>query len=201
MNIQIGKVYLNKTFKYLIPCLKVYGDTFQAKLSTVHKLAFGIHDCYFDGTKMEEKKLIYMLCDKAYQKAKFLNFLNYVQHQDYYETDYPYDDMLHGRKHMIVLKIPEEHINAYDAFREGRYSEMYSSADIDKLFDMKVHPIREVAIAIMTKEKIMKQLFRDKLNTSLGTTITLKDINDENMELDFPLEKKKEFFNYKESDV
>lgn len=44
MRIQLGTIYYNKTKKYLLPCLKSYGEDFENKINNLFKLAIGIGD-------------------------------------------------------------------------------------------------------------------------------------------------------------
>ena len=52
MEIEIGKFYVNKTWKYLLPCMKDYGSTFTAKMSSVFKLGFGIGDSLLENKEI-----------------------------------------------------------------------------------------------------------------------------------------------------
>jgi hypothetical protein len=194
MQIQLGTLYVNKTFKYLVPCLKLYGETFVTKLNSVFNLAFGIHDSVLDGTEFEGQKLIYILSDKLHQAAKFQNFLNYTKHQPYYVMDYAYDDIEKGRKHMIVVKFPEDLFEAYDKFIEGKYSKMYTKDEISMFF-RKEGESKDV----ITRNIKMIPVFIERIKESFGDTteITKKEILNEAMEFDFPPERQKEFFNYK----
>lgn len=195
MDIKIGHLYRNKTFTYLVPCLSEYGETFRAKLNSIFNLAFGIHDCILDGTIFEKQRLFYILCDKLYQPAKFQNFLNYIKAKEYFVTDYAFDDMEHGRKHMVVIKCPEGMSYAYDMFNESKYSLMYLDSQIDSLFTNE--QIRD----ILKRKKTLAGKFAIKVNSLYNTSLTAKDIIEEDMELDLPLKEEEEFFNYKASRV
>lgn len=192
MQINLGTIYVNKTYKYLLPCLRLHGPTFVAKLNSIFNLAFGIHDSLLDGTDFEQQKVIYILSDKLYQPAKFQNFLNYIKNQEYYVTDYAYDDIEKGRKHMVVIKFPESHIDVYDKFIEGKYSKMYCKNELERFF-----PKDSEAKNVLTKSLSIRDIFIKKINESFGTSLTAKDLKNEGMEYDFPPEKQKEFFNYK----
>lgn len=198
MQIQLGTLYVNKTSKYLLPCLKLYGDTFITKLNSVFNLAFGLHDGVLDGTDFEPQKLIYILSDKLHQPAKFQNFLNYVKHQNYYVMDYAFDDIETGRKHMLVIKFPESHYHSYDKFIEGKYSKMYTKEEIDKFF------IRESEVKqVITRDSRMIPIFIERIKESFGKTTEIfkEDLIENDVEYDFPPEQQKEFFNYKNLEV
>ena len=192
MQIQLGVIYVNKTFKYLIPCLKLYGNTFVTKLNSIFNLAFGLHDAFLDGTEYENQKLIYILSDKMYQPAKFQQFLNYVKHQNYYVMDYAFDDQEKGRQHMIVIKFPESHFNVYDKFIDGKYSDMYTTNEILHFFTKEGE-----SKDVINKAPSMKPVLIERIFNSFGTVITEKDITVYGMEYDFPPEMQKEIFNYK----
>lgn len=195
MDIRVGELYVNKTLVYLLPCLYDYGETFKVKLNSIFNLGFGIHDAYMDGTPYEKQRLFYILCDKLYQPAKFMNFLNYLKSKEYYVKDYPYDDLENGRKHMIAIKFPEARNDAYDKFVIGKYSEMYNSDDIHQFFG------NSDILDILTKSKKRVPDFVIFLNNKYGTTLTEKDVIEESMELDLPYKKEEEIFNYKVSKV
>lgn len=192
MHIQLGTLYVNKTLKYLLPCLKLYGESFIVKLNSVFNLAFGLHDSVLDGTEYEGQKLIYILSDKFYQPAKFQNFLNYVKHQPYYVMDYAFDDIEKGRQHMLVIKFPDTHHDVYDKFIEGKYSKMYTKDEIRTFFSKESE-----AKDVITRSSSIRPAFIEKIYNSFNTRITETDIITYGMEYDFPPEMQKEFFNYK----
>lgn len=191
MDIKIGHLYKNKTFTYLIPCLVLYGETFRTKLNSIFNLGFGIHDCLLDGTTFENQRLIYILCDKLYQPAKFQNFLNYLKTKPYYVMDYAYDDIESGRKHMVVIRCPEQMNHAYDMFNESKYSLMYLDNQIDTFITGE--QIRKV----LKKDSSLADKFARELNSIYRTTLTSADVIDGKMELELPLTKEQEYFNYR----
>lgn len=197
MQIEIGKLYINKTYKYLLPALKVYGPTFQTKVNSIFNLAFGIHDIVLDGTPFETQRAVYMLCDKLYQPAKFDNFLNYIKHQEYYITDYAYDDLENGRKHMVVISFPEKYADIYDKFLEGKYSKMYCNDEVAYFFP----DVDLEARGVIKRTPKMAEIFIQKVYNSFGTRLTPRDLKIEGMEYDFPPEKVKEIFNFEPRNV
>ena len=62
MHIEIGKYYVNKTRRFLLPCLKGHGEDFVSKYNSVFKLAVAIHDTLLDHSKKSEGRSIYILC-------------------------------------------------------------------------------------------------------------------------------------------
>jgi hypothetical protein len=190
MQIEIGKYYINKTWKYLLPCLKSYGSTFTAKYNSLFKLAVGIHDGLLDGTEYENKRLIYILIDKRYKPKIATNIMLWLRYQPYVLTDYAFDDLEEGRKHMFVLEIPKEHNDTYDEFIKGNYSKMYSNDDIEKL------AFKPDVKDVLNRTENAYQDFIKKVKLSFGTDLKKTDLI--GAELDFPIEKNKEMFNYRE---
>jgi len=192
MQIKIGQYYVNKTWKYLLPCLKDYGITFESKYNSLFKFAAGIHDTALDGSDLENQKLIYVLIDKKYKPKITYNIMDYMDNQDFCIANYAFDDLEEGRKHMFIFEIPEKYHDAYDEFLKGRYSSMYTPDEIQRLFPSETSEARQV---FDRTDEAIDRMIRNVKN-SFGTTITKKDLV--GAELDFPIEKVKEIFNYKE---
>jgi hypothetical protein len=191
MQIEIGKHYVNKTWKYLRPCLRSYGPTFKVKFDGLFKLAVGIHDSLLDGTSFEDRKLFYILFNRNYKPVHYSAFMHWVSHQEYYVIDYAMDDALTGYQHMLVLEFPEKYVKAYDFFIKGRYSLMYNLQEQEMLFEKE-----DAAKEILNKTKVARLNFVELVNKSFRSDITELDLLHETAEMDFPFEKNKEYFNY-----
>lgn len=186
-----NSIVKNKTYKYLAPSFRVFGDTFVAKFNSVHKLAIGIHDCILDGTEFEGQPLVYVLLDKWYRPPIFKDFINWIQYQDYFVHQYAYDDLLTGRRHMVVLRYPQKYEDIYYKFTQGKYSQMYSKQELRRIFEG--HP----AYDVLNRSPKARVEFTERLNTKYHTTILPSELIGEGLEYDFPLDKREEFFNYK----
>lgn len=199
MNIKIGEIYNNRTFRYLLPCLRGYGPTFISKLGSVFKLGVGIGDEYLDREDLKQERLLFILIDKKYRPAFFDSFINYLRLQKFYVTDYPFDDILLGRKHMIVIEIPSQYYQSYDYFIEGKYSHMYLKKELDIIYSdnlLATNSIWRDSKLVLLRHKSLIDPFIKKIKERFGSelTITREDLVD--AELDFPIDKKQEIFNY-----
>ena len=174
MKLQLDKITMNKTGKFLTPCLKKYGVEFTQKLSKVFKLAYGIGDMLIN--KSYEKH-IFILCDTSKCTSFFEDFLEYFQAQDYYEDDYAADHILYGKYHMLVIKIPEEFLDRLPLFQEGKYSKMYSKEEIKEL--------HEEARLVVIKDKNYRFEFVKKVNEYFGSDLKEKELA-EDAELEIP---------------
>ena len=135
MHIEIGKYYVNKTWRFLLPCLRGHGDVFVRKFNPIFKLAVGIHDTLVDGSKISKGRNIYILCDKLTQERLYNEFIEWIRCQNYYVGDYcPDSEIIDSRKQMIVINIPEMFNDAYDNFLQGNYSVMYLDNELKALF-------------------------------------------------------------------
>lgn len=189
MQIEIGKYYVNKTWKYLMPCLKSYGPTFTAKFNCLFKLAVAIDDYALDD-RFKGKKVIYVMFDKKYKEHITNNVLEWFRYQEFVLLDYPYDDLQTGRKHVLVIEIPELMHDAYDFFTDSKYSLMYTQADIDYLFSN----VDKSTVDVLNREQAAYDEFMLKVKRNFGTELKKSDLW--GAELDFPIEKYKEIFNY-----
>jgi len=198
MHIEIGKYYVNKTWRFLLPCLRGHGDVFIKKFNPIFKLAVGIHDTLTDGSSISNGRSIYILCDKLTNKVNFDEFLDWVKYQEYYIADYcPDSEILKSRKHMIVLSVPEMFNDAYDHFLQGNYSLMYLEQELKLLFS---NNTRKKEYDILSRNPQIINDFVKEVNEEFGTNV--KSDSFKNSELELPLKKTEEIFNCcKDSDT
>lgn len=189
MNIEIGKYYDNKTWRFLLPCLKGHGDIFINRFNTVFKLAVGIHDTLLDGSYLSEGRNLYILCNKDYQKKNFSNFINWMQYKSYYKGDYcPDANFKTTKKHMLIIKVPKTFNNAYDYFLKSEYSKMYSEEELSSLFSVNTKEYQ-----VLSKSIIALPNFVKKVNKRFDVNMNPNIFKDKELEL--PLERHQEIFN------
>jgi hypothetical protein len=182
INIQLGKITINKTARFIKPCLRYYGEECVKKLSSVFKLAYGINDVNLN---KEYNHHIFILVDTKKCTNKFIEVIEWVRTQEYYENDYAVDNLLHGRLHMIVIKLPD--IIDLSLFLSGKYSQMYNDEEIlDSLTDDDK--------AIIIKDENYKIKFVEKVNEYFKSNLKLEELKEE-AELELPPNiDEKEFF-------
>jgi hypothetical protein len=203
MKIQVGEIlmdevtnqrifYPNKTKKYLLPCLKQYGDVFISKLSNVFKVAVGIGDVITDNHGFKHEKHIFILLDSTVATAFFIKFLAWVKDQPMYEDDYVFGNTQKSNYHMIVLKFPETFYEAFDNFKQSKYSQMFSQETIDGFF----HKFPTVK-KILVKDHNYRLNFTKKLNKKYDLE-GIYQIKPEEWEgeLDFPIDEEEIFNNH-----
>lgn len=194
MEIELGKLYINRTAKYLVPGLGFYGPVLKTKLNLVFKLAFGINDTLLEGSHLEGQKNIFILVDKLVRPELFQNFMDWVKHQEYYVTDYAYDAIMesNSRKHMVVLSYPPSMEDCYDKFLIGRYSKMYTKEELTKYF---AEETKAEARGVFQKTALAKSNFVSLIKETFGTQLEPKDFSVGSWEFDLPPNSKEEFFN------
>ena len=191
MQIEIGKYYVNKTWRFLLPCLRGHGDIFVSKFNPVFKLAVGIHDTLLDNSKKSDGRSIYILCDKFTNRIAFDEFLDWIKYQDSYIGDYcPDSEILKSRKHVIVISIPEVYNDAYDNFLQGNYSLMYLEQDLKLLFSSST---KQKEYDILSRNPKIIEEFTKVVNKEFKTNAVIDDFK--NAELELPLKKTEEIFN------
>ena len=105
IKVQIGTVQMNKTSRFVKPCLRLYGEDFIKKLNSIYKLAYGVGDMFIN---KEYSQHIFILIDTKKCINHWITSLDWVRQQEYYEDDYAFDDLVTGRLHMLVIKLPDE---------------------------------------------------------------------------------------------
>lgn len=192
MEIVIGTTYVNRTYSYLRPALKMLGPTFVTKFNSFFKIAYGLHDTFLDGTPIENQRTIFVLIDTFFNANITKDSLNWMKNQEYYIADYPYDGF-DGRLTMLILEFPPKLGDIYDKFLEGKYSYMYTYSEIEDLFTPD-----NPAVGILTRRKDAREKFVARVNEIFNTTVSVEDYRGEGIQYDFPPIQKEEFFNYKE---
>lgn len=196
---------INRTWKYLYPCLLGHGDELKDYLNSLFKIAIGIGDVLYGDA--EDTLFILVnsnasfLSEKGREKYRknFEVFLEWLQDQDFYIDDYMYDDKT---SHMVLIKVPEKYSQSYSKFKSSKYSEMYSEKDIKNLFkivelqDKKLEQTRNERTfqlrEILTKSKNYLPYFVEEVNERFDTLITKEDFKD--AELDFNINFEEEVF-------
>ena len=208
MQIQSGKLYENKTWKYLYPCLKHYGPELYQHLSGFFKIAVGVKD---KNNPIKENEInIYILFDtniimindrdiSAY-KAKFNTFLNWIKYQPFYTDDYIYE----GNLHMVVIKLPNKHKETYKKFVQGLYSEMYTEVERNEYFrflnltnkekEKEMNDKISHTRGVLSKSSNLLLPFVSRINNEFNTHLSVEELK--HIELDFPPKLQEEIFNY-----
>lgn len=190
MNIEIGKIYVNQTLNYLFPCLVDHGAVFENKINSVFKLAVGIHDTLLDAADHVEGQNVYILIDAKHQPGYYKAFTDWVRIQSFYVDDYWFDaNLMHARKHMFILSIPERHKQAYVHFLRSEYSKMYDREDRKRFFYDKN---RRELYDILEKNESAKVAYCQKVNEAFDTDMSASEVIGE---CDFPLIKEENIFN------
>jgi hypothetical protein len=192
MKLQVGKILLNRTKKYLTPCIREYGQEFEKRMNGVVKVAIGIGDIITIKSGIRFEKHIFILIDTSPKpqgtgKREFKKFLDWLRDEMMYEDDYVFDDVRKGHLHMVVIKLPEKYYYTYETFRMSQFSKMYDKEDLDKFFNKRPE-IKKVLI----KDHSYRIEFVKSLNEMFGTTVDPEEFEGE---LDMPLRKEDEIFN------
>lgn len=195
MDFHLGKIsmtprktmVLNKTRKYLFPILKEYGEDFKNKFNSIFKVACGIGDTTVAQSGVIYEKHLFLLVDSSIKRNVFLDFMDWIKNEPYYEDDYVFGNIVKSDLHMFVLKIPDKFLVSLEIFKLGKYSKMYSFSEINLFFNN--YP--EVQ-KVLTRDPTYKIEFIALVNKEFQTNI--EDFDIEDYELDFPANKKEEIF-------
>lgn len=196
MNIETGKFYENKTWRFLAPCLRLYGEEFISKFSAPFKMAVGIHDSLLDGTDFVDERNIFILFDKSYQPTLFNIFYQWIKQQEYFVIDYcPDSELKNSKRVMIVIRFPDNYKHTYDYFLKGEYSKMLTKEEASLIYISD----REKELKIVTKDISYKPDFLKILNKEFSTDFQEEDFIEDFQEFELPLKRVEEIFNCKQS--
>jgi hypothetical protein len=186
MKIQLGTIYQNKTKKYLLPCLKSYGEPLVDRLQNLFKLGVGIGDFSLIEMGMKLEEHIFILVDTNLSRINFKSTMDWLKLQDYFGFDYAFDDIHLGHLHMIAIKMPEDYKGAYAMFKDSQYSKMYDYEALQQFFKGK-----EEELKVLVKDSTFQVDFVAIINKEFGTTV---DPIDWSGELDFNIRQEEEYF-------
>lgn len=197
MNVEIGKIYENRTRLLLAPGLKFYGNSFIERFnSDLFKLAYGIDDrIYTNEELMRGKRPVFIMVDRAVKPQVTWQAIEWLRTKPYHITDYPAEAGSFPRKHIIVLNYPVELEDTYANFRLGKYSKMYSEEYLAKFFTKDT-----IAYKILVKDPSYMPAFIKKIEDVFEVEIVDKT-NYIDSELEFPFlmnmeTMKEEIFNF-----
>lgn len=194
MKILEKEFYKNKTRKYLMPCLKGYGEHYANFISSVFKLAVGIYDTSIKDTPINSDRCIFMLTDMNPGSTAYLNFLDYIKKHMSYVTDYCFEPSIEDvTKRMFILRIPVQYEKAYEMFIQGKYGNMFTEKEIDDLFNAKRS---KNEIAILKRDASAITNLQDSIKREHGQFIKDSDFIGDILEYETPLDKFEETFNY-----
>ena len=186
-----GKMFTNRTYKYLSPSMKLYGEEFVTKIKLLKGVCCGIQDFGFNLDKDSRvfDNNIYYVFDingefifgkySAIEKSRkdFFHIISWLREQPYYVQDYPLDSGRNESKHVIVLQLP---LPLLDNFLKGNYTNLYSKDIIDKIINKTIKVLKTEEInpvyAVLTKSPEYQEEYLRQLNSDFNTTLTLKDI-------------------------
>lgn len=181
MNIVTGKFFINKTRKFLLPCLGDYGDKMKKAIDQMNKLAVGTGDInIIDSIESDN---IFILVDL--RQAPTTSILQWMRKQPFFVKDYPFDDILTGYQQMIVVKIPDDYVQSKIEFNHGNYSRMYTKKQIDSIFG-------NTYMDILVKDENTLKNFVDTINHMYESNIQYELWEGE---VDFPPKMEEEVFN------
>lgn len=196
IKIQIGKIFMNRTRKYLFPVLKSYGSSFTFQINSLFKVAVGIGDIIVDKCGIKHENHLFILVDTLPNYSQFVSLLDDIRRHESYEDDYVYGNILNSRYHMIVVRIPDNYLNSFNNFKRSVYSQMYTEEQLKELFllDATSGPYKDIK-KILLKDHNYKFEFARLVQKEFDVPeFDIQDITDD-CELDFPILDVEEKFN------
>ncbi len=189
MEIKNNRIIENKTYLYLTPVISYYGKDLSIRLGKIFKHAIGIGDSIMP-LNYVSNNTIFILFKTDLVNVIMHDFIIWFRKQSYYVTDYAFDNIKTGNKHMIVLKIPNKYYQTMTNFKLGKYSGMYNQSEIKKFFK-----INSNTFNVLTREKETLKKYVDEINREWDTNFEYEEWD---AEIDHPPVSKEEVFNYEQ---
>lgn len=192
-----GSLFINRSFKYISPCMKLYGEEFTTKMRLLSGLAIAIQDYGFNTEKKFKNELYYLIdvngvfkYDKYMYPEKsrvdFMHVISWLRQQEFYVKDYPFDSGKHGHQHIICLKTP---IDIIDNFIQGKYSQMYSKDILERIVKKTITVDKQEVInpvyGVLSHDPEYIPFYLDQLNSDYNTSLKAEDIK-HHTEYDIP---------------
>lgn len=191
INIIPGKIFINRSYKYLSPCMKLYGEEFITKMRLLCGLAIAIQDFGYNTTpesRIFENNIYYVIdtngeytfgkhINVEKSKIDFFMVISWLRQQDFYVRDYPLDSGKSGSQHIIVLKLP---LDLIGKFINGDYANLYDKHTLDLIVPKTVKVIRTEELnpvyAVLSKDDSYLPTYLKQLNDEYNTRLTVDDI-------------------------
>lgn len=176
---------MNRTKRFIAPCLYSFGNSFINFYKQVKIIKLGVGDT----NRPNYKNHIFILVDLASTKATSSNLDKIVlsvkilpQFRETYE--FVFNTKLYT---MFVFELTNKE-NIVNEFLKGRYSALYSRVEIDTYYFLP----QDKEILLKTNKQL--DLFVETVNKIFNTFLSKENIVD--IEADFPPAKEEEIFNY-----
>jgi hypothetical protein len=184
MLISVGHFYKNQTRRFILPVVKDYGQELIVRLNKVTKLAVGASDLILPKALDNH---IFILVDTTKTTEYFINTLEWIRKQSFYETDYAFDDIQIGYQHMLVIKIPSVHKNMISTLLDSKYSKLYLPNEVQNYFKE-----NDLRFKILTRDVEQTKRFVGWVNKEFDTYF---DYEEWDNEVELPVKYENEVFN------
>jgi len=202
------EIKINRTYKYLLPCLYDNKTEYKKRLKSLFKYQIGLFDYanMVNNGEVTYSKCVAILFDSSKyfsvvsnSKKKVIrnsfyikSTMKFFRKADNYVKDYSFHDPRNNDLHILVLKIPEKYYTAYSKFIKSEYSRMYTSKQ------MEMFTLDDRVVKILKKDQTIFKEISNSFESEFGTSI---DHIDDLKEFDFPLtyDLRREIINFDES--
>lgn len=202
IKIQVGRIFMNKTRKYLFPIIKEHGSDFTAKINALFKVAVGIGDMIVDKCGIHHENHLFILVDTLVNTPQFVSLMDDIRRHPAYEDDYVYGNVSKSRFHMIIIKVPDKYLNTLSNFKQSKFSKMYTQEELNTLFRFNTAEMTEENSnikSVLIKDHNYKFAFARMVQKEFNipkSEFTSEDIDD-SFELDLTISETEEKFNFK----
>ena len=156
---QKGGIQNTRSRIYLSPVIKSYGSLFLEKFKQLYTVQVGIGHISYTNVMNNflDNNLFYLI--NTERTENFTELLEFLRYHESYTTDYPYDDLIDGNLHVLVIKIPERFHGIVETFKASKYSKLYTSDQVDEVITKSTK-----AYKVITQNHKYKSRFESEVN-------------------------------------
>lgn len=207
--INLKAFYRNKTFTYLLPIIRDYGDEFVKNFRNLQPVVYTIGDMahdpryldndYFYITCTMNSSFVYnqhVFSSEVYDK--FRKFIEVIKGYPSYVTEYVQGDPK-DNNYTVVLRLPQDYQTVKHKFYEGKYSEMYSRETISRIIPKYVTSVDGIEMltksySVLSKDSRYIPVFENQVYRDFGTKLQITA--DDDREFDYKPQIHQEVLNY-----
>lgn len=202
--------FRNKTKEYLAAVMAEHGTEFRDKIRSLDNTGIFVDDVLARIDDASYCLFFLFNVHRSYSKGvtDFNAMITEFKGLSFYVADYPFGELLGGKLHAVVFRIPDKYqfaYNTFTAFKANKtapvyYSKMYSKAEIEKLFVALYGPNTK-AVRTMLKDPKRRAEFEEEINrygayATEYNNVPWIELKEEN-ELEYIPNPREEILNYK----
>jgi hypothetical protein len=164
---------INRTRLYMAPVLNAVDNQLPSKINLTDITMWGTNDIVYAKHKQMTQYCLFIL-HKVNEHLG--SYIEYCKSRPFFVDDYIFN-LREIDYHMSVIRLPRTWKKSYDAFVDGRFSQMYTDKQLKRVkISPRFYDGRPNAIyQVLTRDEKYREKFEEKLEELYGTTVAPDD--------------------------